>query len=84
MWATVNGHPIIAVYYQGNAVTLADQLDRKALMEQLSARFQATASTFEPNQLAHGMRHVVVNGVVTLREGRLTGSRGGQVLRRNH
>jgi N-acyl-D-amino-acid deacylase len=47
-------------------------------------RFQATASTFEPNQLAHGMRHVVVNGVVTLRDSRLTGSRGGQVLRRNH
>ncbi|MBW8907208.1 MAG: amidohydrolase family protein [Betaproteobacteria bacterium] len=47
-------------------------------------RFQASASTFEPNQLAQGMRHVVVNGVVTLREGRLTGSRGGQVLRRNH
>jgi len=49
-----------------------------------AARFQATATTFEPNQLARGMRHVVVNGVVTLREGSLTGSRGGQVLRRTH
>ena len=49
-----------------------------------AGRFQASASTFEPNRLAQGMRHVVVNGVVTLREGRLTGSRGGQVLRRNH
>jgi len=47
-------------------------------------RFQATASTFEPNQLARGMRHVVVNGVVTLRDGSLTGSRGGQVIRRDH
>jgi N-acyl-D-aspartate/D-glutamate deacylase len=46
--------------------------------------FQATATTFEPNQLARGMRHVVVNGVQTLRDGSLTGSRGGQVIRRNH
>jgi N-acyl-D-aspartate/D-glutamate deacylase len=49
-----------------------------------AGRFQAKATTFEPNQLARGMRHVVVNGVVTLREGSLTGSRGGQVIRRNH
>jgi N-acyl-D-aspartate/D-glutamate deacylase len=47
-------------------------------------KFQATATTFEPNQLARGMRHVVVNGVHTLRDGSLTGSRGGQVIRRNH
>jgi N-acyl-D-amino-acid deacylase len=45
-------------------------------------RFQATATTFEPNQLARGMRHVVVNGVPTLCDGSLTGSRGGQVIRR--
>jgi N-acyl-D-aspartate/D-glutamate deacylase len=49
-----------------------------------AVRFQASATTFEPNQLARGMRHVVVNGVVTLRDGSLTGSRGGQVIRRNH
>ncbi|TMG80307.1 MAG: hypothetical protein E6H77_03075, partial [Betaproteobacteria bacterium] len=49
-----------------------------------AVRFQATATTFEPNQLARGMRHVVVNGVVTLRDASLTGSRGGQVLRRSH
>jgi N-acyl-D-aspartate/D-glutamate deacylase len=49
-----------------------------------AGRFQAKATTFEPNQLARGMRHVVVNGVVTLREGSLTGSRGGQVIRRSH
>jgi N-acyl-D-amino-acid deacylase len=47
-------------------------------------KFQATATTFEPNQLARGMRHVVVNGVLTLRDGSLTGSRGGQVIRRTH
>jgi N-acyl-D-amino-acid deacylase len=39
-------------------------------------------TTFEPNQRAVGVRHVVVNGVVTLRQGELTGERGGQVLRR--
>lgn len=47
------------------------------------AAFEARATTFEPNQLATGMRHVVVNGVHTLRDGVLTGSRGGRVLRRN-
>lgn len=46
--------------------------------------FRSRATTFEPNQLAQGMRHVVVNGVHTLREGSLTGSRGGQVIRRVH
>jgi len=46
--------------------------------------FRATATTFEPNQLARGMRHVVVNGVATLRDGSFTGSRGGQVIRRVH
>jgi len=46
--------------------------------------FRATATTFEPNQLARGMRHVVVNGVATLRDGIFTGSRGGQVIRRVH
>jgi N-acyl-D-amino-acid deacylase len=44
--------------------------------------FRATATTFEPNQLARGMRHVVVNGIPTLRDGKQTGKRGGQVIRR--
>ena len=44
--------------------------------------FGERATTFEPNQLATGMAHVVVNGVLTLHEGALTGARGGQVLRR--
>lgn len=43
--------------------------------------FGETGTTFEPNSVARGMRHVVVNGVVTLRDGRLTGERGGHVLR---
>jgi N-acyl-D-amino-acid deacylase len=46
------------------------------------ARFEETATTFEPNQLAHGMLHVLVNGVETLRDGELTGKRAGEVLRR--
>jgi len=49
-----------------------------------AAAFGETATTFEPNRLARGMRHVVVNGVHTLRDGSLTGSRGGQVIRRAH
>ena len=44
--------------------------------------FGETATTFEPNLLAQGMKHVVVNGVLTLSDGRLTGQRGGEVLRR--
>jgi N-acyl-D-amino-acid deacylase len=45
--------------------------------------FAETGTTFEPNQLAVGMRHVIVNGVSTLRDGRLTGQRGGEVVRRH-
>lgn len=39
-------------------------------------------TTFEPNRLAEGVRHVFVNGVQTLRDGATTGERGGRVLRR--
>jgi N-acyl-D-amino-acid deacylase len=39
-------------------------------------------TTFAPNQLAAGVRHVLVNGVLTLRDGVLTGARAGEVLRR--
>ena len=45
-------------------------------------RFAERGTTFEPNQLAEGMVHVFVNGVHTLRDGALTGERGGEVLRR--
>ncbi|MEE3368939.1 MAG: amidohydrolase family protein [Planctomycetota bacterium] len=44
--------------------------------------FAECGTLFEPNQIATGMRHVVVNGVITLRDGEMTGHRGGQVLRR--
>ncbi|MFN8224624.1 MAG: amidohydrolase family protein [Gaiellales bacterium] len=44
--------------------------------------FSERGTAFEPNLLAAGMRHVVVNGVVTLRDGLETGDRAGAVLRR--
>ncbi len=44
--------------------------------------FRERGTVFEPNLLAEGMRHVIVNGVPTLRDGQLTGDRGGMVLRR--
>ena len=47
------------------------------------AQFAERGTTFAPNQTAIGMRHVLVNGVVTLKDGVLTGNRGGQVLRRD-
>jgi N-acyl-D-amino-acid deacylase len=46
------------------------------------ARFGERGTVFEPNLLAEGMRHVVVNGIVTLRDGELTGERAGMVVRR--
>lgn len=44
--------------------------------------FGERGTVFEPNQTASGMSHVLVNGVATLRDGKLTGDRQGQVLRR--
>jgi N-acyl-D-amino-acid deacylase len=44
--------------------------------------FAERGTVFEPNLTAVGMRHVVVNGVPTLRDGEPTGERGGMVLRR--
>jgi N-acyl-D-amino-acid deacylase len=45
--------------------------------------FSDRGTTFEPNQLASGISHVIVNGVITLRDGALTGERAGRVLRRS-
>ena len=45
-------------------------------------RFGERGTVFEPNIPAEGMQHVIVNGVPTLRDGRLTGERGGMVVRR--
>jgi N-acyl-D-aspartate/D-glutamate deacylase len=46
------------------------------------ATFAERGTVFEPNLLAQGMRHVLVNGVQTLREGELRSERAGIVLRR--
>jgi N-acyl-D-amino-acid deacylase len=40
-------------------------------------------TTFAPNQLSAGVDHVLVNGVASLRHGRLTTNRAGAVLRRD-
>jgi N-acyl-D-aspartate/D-glutamate deacylase len=47
-----------------------------------AAKFRETGTLESPDRLAAGMKHVVVNGVVTLEDGRLTGKRGGKALRR--
>lgn len=39
-------------------------------------------TTFDPSRLAAGVVHVVVNGVLTLTDGELTGQRAGQIIRR--
>lgn len=45
--------------------------------------FTDRGTTFEPNRVAAGIKHVLVDGVPTLRDGRLTGERAGRVLRRS-
>jgi len=42
---------------------------------------RSTATFEEPNRLAVGVRHLVVNGVVATQDGQATGSRGGRALR---
>ena len=44
--------------------------------------FREKATRFEPNVLAEGMVHVLVNGRPVMRAGSLTGTRPGRVLRR--
>jgi len=44
--------------------------------------FGERGTTFEPNQTAVGMVHVLVNGKVAVEHGQLTGERPGMVLRR--
>ena len=44
--------------------------------------FAERGTTLEPNRTAVGMRHVLVNGGFTVRDGALTGQRYGRVLRR--
>lgn len=44
--------------------------------------FGETATQWEPNQTAAGMRHVMVNGAFAMRDGKMTDCRSGTVLRR--
>lgn len=44
--------------------------------------FGERGTTFEPNRLAEGMRHVLVNGIPTLKDGVRTGLRSGRALRK--
>ena len=44
--------------------------------------FRDEGTTFDPSRLATGMDTVIVNGVITLSGGTLTGARNGLVLRR--
>lgn len=44
--------------------------------------FAGAGTLYEPNQIAHGVDHVFVNGIATLRYGHLTGERAGRVLRK--
>jgi N-acyl-D-amino-acid deacylase len=44
--------------------------------------FGERGTTFEPNQIAEGMRDVMVNGEFAVKDGELTGERSGRVLRR--
>jgi len=47
-----------------------------------SASVRESGTTFEPNRLATGVRHVLVNGRPALTDGAPTGQRAGMVLRR--
>jgi N-acyl-D-aspartate/D-glutamate deacylase len=45
--------------------------------------FGERATTWEPQQIAAGMKHVLVNGRFAVEDGRLTSVRAGKVLRRS-
>ncbi len=46
------------------------------------SRFRERGTVFEPNQIADGMMHVLVNGSLALKNGAMTGQRPGRVIRR--
>jgi N-acyl-D-aspartate/D-glutamate deacylase len=46
-------------------------------------RFGTEATMLNPNVLATGVRHVVVNGAIAMRDGLLTGAKAGRVVRGN-
>ncbi len=45
-------------------------------------RLRDRGTVFDPNQIAEGMVHVLVNGTITLKDGAMTGERNGLVIRR--
>ncbi|MBT3296327.1 MAG: D-aminoacylase [Verrucomicrobia bacterium] len=45
-----------------------------------AARVRDRADYGDPHQLSEGITHLVVNGVVTIRDGKLTGTRGGRLV----
>ena len=45
-----------------------------------SRKLKEKTSYADPHQLAEGIEHVIVNGVLTLDRGCLTGHRGGEFL----
>jgi N-acyl-D-amino-acid deacylase len=51
-----------------------------AIFDSLHLRDRGTI--FEPNQIAEGMVHVLVNGKLSLRDGLMTGQRTGRIIRR--
>ena len=46
------------------------------------ANYRETGTLEDPNHLAEGVHHVVVNGGVSIESGSFTNHRSGQVLRR--
>ena len=45
--------------------------------------FAETATLEDPNRTCTGVRHVTVNGAITLEDGKMTGHQGGLVLRKS-
>jgi N-acyl-D-amino-acid deacylase len=46
------------------------------------AAYRETATLEDPNRLAQGIRHVLINGGISIENGAFTTHRTGQVLRR--
>jgi N-acyl-D-amino-acid deacylase len=76
----LTGQPAARLGLQGRGVLEPGACADVAVFD--PERLAERGTTFEPNQLAEGVVHVIVNGVQTLCEGRETGKRGGRVLRR--
>ena len=77
----LTGQPAARLGLSDRGVLRAGRARRRRRLRPGDA-FAERGTTFEPNQLATGVAHVLVNGVHTLRDGAPTGERGGTVLRR--